>query len=95
MHLVGFTIEIYYDAWPYEHQISQCMSLPLNFHSSTAQYYISSKCIPPIPQLQHPKIPFMQKVAVNCAGRIAFFKKAVGYIGGRVTTSSVSHIYSK
>ena len=24
MHLVGFTIEIYYNAWPYERQI--CMS---------------------------------------------------------------------
>jgi hypothetical protein len=23
VHLVGFTVEIYYDAWPYEHQNSQ------------------------------------------------------------------------
>jgi len=36
------------------------------------------------------KIPFMQKAAVNCAGRIACFKKAVGYVGGTVTTSSVT-----
>jgi hypothetical protein len=32
----------------------------------------------------------MQKVAVNYTGWIACFKKAVGYVGGRVTTSSVT-----
>jgi hypothetical protein len=32
-----------------------------------------------------------KKVAVNCARKIACFKKAVGYIGFRVTTSSVTH----
>ena len=31
-----------------------------------------------------------KKVAVNCARKIACFKKAVGYIGFRVTTSSVT-----
>jgi len=34
----------------------------------------------------------MQKVVVNCARRTACFKKAAGYIGGRVTTGSVTHI---
>ena len=32
-----------------------------------------------------------KKVAGNCAGRIACFKKAAGYVGSRVTTSSVTH----
>jgi len=27
VHLVGFTIEIYYDAWTYEHQIKLKLSL--------------------------------------------------------------------
>ena len=31
MHLVGFTIEKYYDAWPYECQI--LVSLPLGYLS--------------------------------------------------------------
>jgi hypothetical protein len=26
VHLVGFTIEIYYDAWPYERQILDVLS---------------------------------------------------------------------
>ena len=49
MHLVGLTIEIYYDARPYERQISQITTPELSYVRFITSYYMFRSLIRPSP----------------------------------------------
>ena len=47
MHLVGFTIEIYYDAWPCEHQkLEMLLCIVLVVENRKWTYVVCVGCFP-------------------------------------------------